>query len=401
MVEVLVSMLFFLPVFLMVPVIGKYLDVKQKTIEASRYAAWERSVWADPGHNWGKDTTTNSKSDDIIATEVDRRFFGHLSQMISHQSALPHKDGVVDNPMWNTTNTKIEMFEKKQNGSTKPVESYLPILKGVKTGSKKLRAFTEIKEQKTPATPLVVGQVADMMKLGAEDYVIATVSTPIKNHSISKDDKLVISAKSALLTNTWSAPDEAKFEDRVDSFYYHETANGIVKTGIAIASVGLIALGLYHDGFSFSVEPAVDSTVLPDHLKRKEAAPDEDENTAVNGSIDDNDYDLGAANNAVNEVSNISLPDGFSDEKPALPSADDIDIDSTVNSAKAEGDTANTNLQNAEGNLTDEQAAEVNTAMDTQKTENENTLTAEELDDYKEDNPDAYEGTEVAEDVID
>ena len=37
--EFMITLVFFTPVFIGLPVIAKYLDVKQKTIEASRYAA--------------------------------------------------------------------------------------------------------------------------------------------------------------------------------------------------------------------------------------------------------------------------------------------------------------------------------------------------------------------------
>ena len=37
--------LFALPVFLLIPVVGKYLDMRATAVQAARYVAWERTVW--------------------------------------------------------------------------------------------------------------------------------------------------------------------------------------------------------------------------------------------------------------------------------------------------------------------------------------------------------------------
>lgn len=294
--EVLISMLVFAPMFLMIPVIGKYLDVKQKTIEASRYAVWERSVWADPDNSWN--SGEKQKSNEAIGLEVDRRFFGHLSQLISDKSAYPHQGSVV-NPMWNTTNTKIEMLEKNaQQNNNATVESYLPILNGVKGNSKTLRAYTEMKASDMPGDfPLIgVDQVASLMDIKVKDFITVTVSTPIKNHSIS-DEKLIVQAKSALLTNTWSVPDKKTYKQRVDDLVLgDEVVDIIIKvTGNVISLGGAIAIGLYYPDLYFLKAPKigflktdvkVDSTDLPKHLVRKKKAKDEDKNASSSNSND-------------------------------------------------------------------------------------------------------------------
>ncbi len=47
--EFIIIMAFFVPVMFAMPLIAKYADIKSKTIEASRYAAWERTVWSGSG----------------------------------------------------------------------------------------------------------------------------------------------------------------------------------------------------------------------------------------------------------------------------------------------------------------------------------------------------------------
>ncbi len=42
-----------MPLFLGIPMLGKYIDIKQATIQAARYEAWEYTVWYDPGDTRG------------------------------------------------------------------------------------------------------------------------------------------------------------------------------------------------------------------------------------------------------------------------------------------------------------------------------------------------------------
>jgi hypothetical protein len=58
------------PLFLMLPYLGKYMDMKATSIQAARYAAWERTVW------YGSDQwESGQKTDAQIKNEVVQRFF--------------------------------------------------------------------------------------------------------------------------------------------------------------------------------------------------------------------------------------------------------------------------------------------------------------------------------------
>ena len=49
MAETLVALLALAPFIAGIPLLGKQLDIKQKTYDASRYAVWERTVWRSDG----------------------------------------------------------------------------------------------------------------------------------------------------------------------------------------------------------------------------------------------------------------------------------------------------------------------------------------------------------------
>lgn len=70
----IVSTLVLVPLFLAVPLLGKYLDMKSTAIQAARYAAWERTVWYG-----GSDWSAGSKDDAKIAREIRQRFFSNTA----------------------------------------------------------------------------------------------------------------------------------------------------------------------------------------------------------------------------------------------------------------------------------------------------------------------------------
>ena len=69
-VEFVVLSLVMVPLLLIVPLLGKYMDIAQTTAEASRYTAFEGTI----RHS---SSTPGWKSDGELATEVRRRFFSN------------------------------------------------------------------------------------------------------------------------------------------------------------------------------------------------------------------------------------------------------------------------------------------------------------------------------------
>ena len=76
------------PAFMLVPAIGKISDVNTATIQASRYAAWERTL-----HNSGQ------KSDAILSVEAGNRFFAHPQAPI-HTGEGRLTGAAASNPLW-------------------------------------------------------------------------------------------------------------------------------------------------------------------------------------------------------------------------------------------------------------------------------------------------------------
>lgn len=71
---VIAATLFLIPVFLIIPLLGKYADMKSAVIQAARYNAWERTVWYGGSSSSSGDWEGNDKSESQIKTEMVTRF---------------------------------------------------------------------------------------------------------------------------------------------------------------------------------------------------------------------------------------------------------------------------------------------------------------------------------------
>lgn len=90
MTEMLIASAFVLvPLFLIVPIVGKYIDIKQTTISAARYVAWERTVHLPSGGDLpaGFDSAPHRISDNQLQQQVTQRLYNeHDSQLTQHSA---------------------------------------------------------------------------------------------------------------------------------------------------------------------------------------------------------------------------------------------------------------------------------------------------------------------------
>jgi hypothetical protein len=68
------AVLFLIPLFLIIPLLGKYADIKASTIQAARYNAWERTVWYGQSASSTGDWEGNDKNESTIKTEMAGKF---------------------------------------------------------------------------------------------------------------------------------------------------------------------------------------------------------------------------------------------------------------------------------------------------------------------------------------
>ncbi len=87
------------PLFIMVPLLGKYIDMKHASVQSARYMAWEQTVWAEPEVEPEDAGYVAVKRTIVTALETRERFYGGVAE-----------DGLGDsviNPLWNDRGQKI------------------------------------------------------------------------------------------------------------------------------------------------------------------------------------------------------------------------------------------------------------------------------------------------------
>ncbi|HUO45192.1 MAG TPA: TadE family protein [Burkholderiales bacterium] len=75
---VIAATLVLVPVFLIIPMLGKYIDIKSSTVQAARYAAWERTVWYGKSAS-SDDWDANEKDDTSIGHEIAQRIYANAT----------------------------------------------------------------------------------------------------------------------------------------------------------------------------------------------------------------------------------------------------------------------------------------------------------------------------------
>ncbi len=107
------------PMMLLLPILGKYLHSSQKTEQAARYVAWERTVWYRETPAYA--TVVNSKNDIAIRNELSQRLFSSASTPVNSQQSATHINEndfsslfYTQNP--NTRNRTL-IFEPKDNNN--------------------------------------------------------------------------------------------------------------------------------------------------------------------------------------------------------------------------------------------------------------------------------------------
>ena len=92
------------PLFLLIPLLGKYIDINHSTIQATRYEAWEYTVWYQTATEeaTGVVTTVNGSTNvrlprkdfAVLQDETRQRFFSSTDASIT----------ATDNVLWNIAN---------------------------------------------------------------------------------------------------------------------------------------------------------------------------------------------------------------------------------------------------------------------------------------------------------
>jgi hypothetical protein len=186
-VEFVVLALVLTPLFIAVPLVGKYVDLMNAAESASRYVAFEAMA---------RNSASSWKSDAELATEVRRRFFSNAD--------APIKTGDVAgdfaahrNPMWTDH-----------------------------TGRPFLQRFAEdvsVRTQIDSRNAIAAAVLADSLDLSERNWYTAsvTVRTPAIPEFVPFDAAgLSITRRTVLLTDAWTARNPGDVRSRIEGSPY-------------------------------------------------------------------------------------------------------------------------------------------------------------------------------------
>jgi len=265
--EVIVALLALTPFLIGIPLLGKQLDVKHKSMDAARYSAWERTVWRSAG--------SNRKDAADITLEARDRILGDARANVTATEGLRNA-GVTENVLWrDAANQRLLDFE----GDAQPVDIDERLTREpVDVGALFVPAFVYGGGVISTAASVLQVRELDLdsrtfasaaVNVAMRPALAARARTPVSLARTDPDEAaeqpLVQHAASAILSDTWSSRDEAEFGQRVDRLTMDEFVETIEAPSRILA---LNALGkgqpLYGEGqFAWDPDLRPRSTTLP------------------------------------------------------------------------------------------------------------------------------------------
>jgi hypothetical protein len=269
--ETLVALLALAPFIAGIPLLGKQLDIKQKSFDATRYAVWERTIWNATG--------SHAKSAAEIALEARDRALGDPSVGIASSEVL-QTQGITENELWRDVHrTPLLDYEStpvayQEDELPTPVEVGRWLVPSIAYGDGALadvaralkvrdlnlnrRAFA------TVAATLTVRPVLEQMA----DHPRSLAGT------VQETDHAPVVHRSAgaILSDSWTSSDENNFRQRIDDLALDELVEYLELPG---RPIGMQAQGkgkpLYGEGqFGWDPDLRPMTTTLPGAYVRHE-----------------------------------------------------------------------------------------------------------------------------------
>lgn len=268
MLETLVALLALAPFIAGIPLLGKQLDIKHKSYDAARYAAWERTVWRSDG-------VRNRKQGEDISLEARDRIFGHPSAAVTSVEMLK-TSGITENPLWRDRQGRRLLayaheklpVEFTHSDAAAPVGVGYVLVRGIAHGEGPLDSI----ENALKLQSLALDRDAFATSAVAAESRPLLQQLSRRNRSLgptadagNEPKNLVQVATSALLSDTWSSSDESTLQRRVDAVTADELIEELEVPG---KPLGMQAPGkgrpLFGEGqFGWSPDLRPRSTALP------------------------------------------------------------------------------------------------------------------------------------------
>jgi hypothetical protein len=223
--EVIVALLALSPFLIGIPLLGKQLDVKHKSMDATRYAVWERTVWRSGGRGNRKDAAD-------ISLEARDRVLGDPRAAVVATQTL-RTEGITENRLWrDMANERLLDYEDgaqpvgiEQSSAREPVEVgyfFVPAFTYgggvISTAASVLRVHELGMDSRTFASADSRVTLRPLLQARAR----TAVSLQREDPNEADEPGLVQHAAGAILSDSWSSQDEREFGRRVDELTIDE-----------------------------------------------------------------------------------------------------------------------------------------------------------------------------------
>lgn len=272
-VETIVALLAIAPFFIGIPLLGKQLDVKHKSYDATRYSVWERTVYRSDGVQ---------KSSLDIELEARDRTLGNARAGL-RSAATVRSAGVTQNVLWRDRTGQRLLVAANGNGQRPvsysgggretPVEVGAATVPQIAYGSNVVAnaAMRAVGVQplgfdrNSFATANISLRVKPMLGELADDPVSLRRSSGRSNRQ-----PVTQSANAGILSDTWSSSSEQVLRTRIDNLVANERVWQAEIVGMALGWLGGRGTPLYGEGqygfgrgFLDGPDMTVPSTSLP------------------------------------------------------------------------------------------------------------------------------------------
>jgi len=221
--EVIVALLALAPFLIGVPLLGKQLDIKHKTMDAARYAVWERTAWRNGG--------SNRKDAADIALEARDRVLGDPRAAVLAVDAL-RTEGVTENRLWRDfANERLlddsgtQPVAIDERTAREPVElGYLFVPSFSYGGGVMSTAGAVMQVRELGMDPRSFATSTARVALRAVLQARARVPVSLRRETAVGSDEPALDqrASGAILSDSWSSRDEPEFRRRVDALTINE-----------------------------------------------------------------------------------------------------------------------------------------------------------------------------------
>ncbi len=230
------AMFLLVPLFLIIPLVGKYIDIRHSTVQTARTMAWERTVWFEQ-QNWPRDAgrAQYRSENDIEQVAINRNLANTEVAFLSSDWRTTIDTNVLNlhwrdhgnNPLLSAESSRAGIDLQSQKRTSQVASSYY-ILDGIQQVEDGINAVIDRGESVMNSTAGVlglslpnVGDVDIFSKFNNEAYYTPEARIPVNNisnlarfgGSISPlaNINLVMQGNAALITDGWSARNNEQF----------------------------------------------------------------------------------------------------------------------------------------------------------------------------------------------